>query len=150
MEISPWRGWREAHLAPWRELMNLRDELFRSWPVGWLAGPTEPGPRVDLYQTEREIVVTAELPGLASKDDVEITATEDTLTFKGELRRTEEAQDKNYYRAERFYGAFSRTISLPAEVDPDKATASYRNGILEIRLPLSAKPGRKRIPVDIH
>ncbi|SMC00171.1 HSP20 family protein [Thermanaeromonas toyohensis ToBE] len=150
MEITPWRPWREMGLWPWRELASLRDELMRAWPGAWLGGLVETGPRIDLYQTDQEVVVTAELPGLASKDDVEITATEDTLSIRGEVRRSQEAAERNYHRTERFYGTFARTISLPAEVEPEKATASYRNGILEIHLPKAAQQRQKRIQINIH
>ncbi|MCG0277053.1 MAG: Hsp20/alpha crystallin family protein [Thermanaeromonas sp.] len=148
MEITPWRQWREG-LWPWRELASFRDELMRAWPGTWLGGLAE-GPRLDLYQTDREVVVTAELPGLVSKDDVEITATEDSLTIRGEIKRSQEASDRNYHRTERFYGTFARTIGLPAEVEPEKATASYQNGILEIRLPKAAQQKQRRIQISVH
>ncbi|MDN5347993.1 MAG: hypothetical protein PWP65_1557 [Clostridia bacterium] len=137
MSISPWR--------PWRDLTNLREEMFRAFLPGFWDAP-----RLDIYQTEDEIVATADLPGLASKDDVEITATNDSLTIRGEIRRDNEVGEQNYYRAERFYGNFARTISLPAQVIPEKATATYRNGILEIRLPKAAGQREKNIKIDIH
>jgi len=96
------------------------------------------------------VVVTAELPGLVSKDDVEITATENSLSIRGEVRRTQEAAERDYHRSERFYGTFARTVSLPAEVDPERATASYRNGILEIRIPKADQQHQRRIPIDLH
>lgn len=141
MEIAPWR--------PWRELADLREEMMRNWLGRWF-GPLEAGPRIDLYQTASEVVVTAELPGLVSKDDVEITATENSLTVRGEVKRAQEATQHDYFRSERFYGTFSRTISLPAEVEPEKATASYKNGILEIRIPKAAPQRQKRIQIDLH
>lgn len=149
MEITPWRPWRE-NLWPWREWASFRDELMRAWPGTWLGGLIEAGPRLDLYQTDREVVVTAELPGLVSKDDVEITATEDSLTIRGEIKRSQEASDRSYHRTERFYGTFARTINLPAEVEPEKATASYQNGILEIRLPKAAQQRQRRIQINVH
>ncbi|MGB9859620.1 MAG: Hsp20/alpha crystallin family protein [Moorellaceae bacterium] len=141
MEITPWR--------PWRELANLREEMLRNWWGGWW-GFMEPGPRLDLYQTDSEVVITAELPGLISKDDVEITATENSLTIRGEVKRSQEASQHNYVRSERFYGTFARTISLPTEVEPDKAIASYRNGILEIRVPKAAHQRQRRVQIDLH
>lgn len=141
MEITPWR--------PWRELSDLREEMMRNWLGRWF-GPLEAGPRIDLYQTDSEVVVTAELPGLVSKDDVEITATENSLTVRGEVKRAQEAAQQDYFRSERFYGTFARTIGLPAEVEPEKATASYKNGILEIRIPKAARQRQKRIQIDLH
>ncbi|CEP67716.1 HSP20-like chaperone [Moorella glycerini] len=138
MSIGPWR--------PWRELADIREAMFRNLMTGlW-----EVGPRFDIYQTDREVVATAELPGLTSKDDVEITATEDTLAIRGEIRRSEETEEQNYHRAERFYGTFARTVSLPARVEPEKATATYKNGILEVRIPKAENQRQRRIPINLH
>lgn len=138
MSIGPWR--------PWRELVDAREALFRNFmPALW-----ESGPRFDIYQTEREVVATAELPGLVAKDDIEITATEDALTIRGEIHRSEEADEQNYHRAERFYGTFARTVSLPAKVEPEKATATYKNGILEVRIPRAENQRQRRIPINLH
>ncbi|GFN23091.1 Hsp20/alpha crystallin family protein [Thermanaeromonas sp. C210] len=150
MEITPWRPWRQRSPWPLRELVAWPEEVMRNWFGGWAGNLWETGPRLDLYQTDKEVVVTAELPGLVSKDDVEITATENSLSIRGEVRRTQEAAEQDYHRSERFYGTFARTISLPAEVDPERATASYRNGILEIRIPKAAQQRQRRIPIDLH
>lgn len=138
MSIGPWRLWRE--------LADLREAMFRNF----MPGLWEAGPRFDIYQTDREVVATAELPGLTSKDDVEITATEDVLTIRGEIRRQEETEEHNYHRAERFYGTFARTVSLPVKVEPEKATATYKNGILEIRIPRTENQRQRRIQVNLH
>ncbi|BCV23192.1 Hsp20/alpha crystallin family protein [Moorella sp. Hama-1] len=138
MSIGPWR--------PWRELANVPNEMFRNF----FSGFGEMGPRIDVYQTDREVVATVELPGLVTKDDVEITATEDTLTVRGEIRRSEEGGERNYFHSERFYGNFSRTVSLPVQVQPEKATATYKNGILDIRIPRAENQKQRRIPIDLH
>jgi len=108
------------------------------------------GPKIDLYQTEDEVVAEAELPGIESKDDIEVNVTPHSLTIKGELKRGRELREENFFHSERYYGAFHRTLSLPAEVEPEKALARYQNGILEIRIPKSER-GRKntyRIPIQ--
>jgi len=138
MSISPWH--------PWRDLANVRDEMFRNF----LAGFMDTGPRFDIYQTKKEVVANIELPGLTSKDDVEITATEDTLSIRGEVRRSDYAEEQNYHRTERFYGSFARTVTLPAKVQPEKATATYKNGILDIRIPTAENQRQKRIPIDLN
>lgn len=138
MSIGPWR--------PFSELADFREAMLRNF----FNGPWEIGPRFDIYQNDREVVATAELPGLTSRDDVEITATEDTLTVRGEIRRSEEIGERDYHRSERFYGTFARTLSLPARVEPEKATATYKNGILEIRLPKLENQRQKRISINLH
>ncbi|NLW07760.1 MAG: Hsp20/alpha crystallin family protein [Clostridia bacterium] len=138
MSISPWR--------PWRDLANVREEMFRNF----LSGFAESGPRFDIYQSGNEIVANIELPGLASKDDVEITATEDTLSIRGEVRREEQAEEHNYHRSERYFGSFARTVTLPVKVQPEKASANYKNGILHIRIPMAANQQQRRIPIDLN
>ena len=138
MSVGPWRRARE--------LSDLREAIFRNFIPGLL----ETGPHFDVYQTDTEVVATAELPGLASSDDVEITATEDSLSLRGEIRRNEEMQAENYHRAERYYGTFSRTISLPARVEPEKATAAYKNGLLTIHIPLAEHQRQRRVQIDVH
>jgi len=81
--------------------------------------------------------------------DVEITVTEDVLTIKGQAKQMEEEKGKNYYRRELRYGAFSRSLALPGGVQGDQAKASYRNGILEIRVPKSEKAKPKTVKVDV-
>lgn len=142
---------------PFRELSHLRHEMDRLFdyvrhPAKTVEGIGMEvlGPRVDVYQTEREVVVTAEIPGIETKDDVEITVSEDNLLLKGEVKRGGEVRQENFYRTERYYGSFSRAIALPAEIEADQATASYKNGILEVRMPKAAHQKRKTVKVDIH
>lgn len=105
---------------------------------------------MDIYQTDQEVVATAELPGLASKEDIEVLLTENSLTIRGEVKREGEERQEDYYHSERFYGTFSRTVPLPAEVKPEQARATYKNGILEVRVP-KKEPGRGNVHrVDIH
>ncbi len=138
MSVGPWR--------PWRELSDLREAMFRNF----MPGLWETGPRFDVYQTDTEVVATAELPGLASRDDVEITATEDSLSIRGEIRRSEETKEQNYHRAERYYGTFTRTISLPVKVEPEKATATYKKGLLTIHIPRAENQRQRRVQIDVH
>jgi len=131
---------------PFGELTYLRSQMNRffdhTFRRSFLTGAEPFGPRIDLYQTDQEVVATAELPGVESKNDVEITLTSDSLSLRGELKRSHDVGDENFIHVERYYGSFSRTLPLPAEVKPDEARASYQNGILEIRMPKTEK-GRK-------
>jgi HSP20 family protein len=93
-------------------------------------------------------MVRAELPGIDPKN-VEITVTQDTLTLKGEARVDREDKARNYYRRELRYGSFLRSIQLPSDVKGDQATASYKNGILEIRVPKSERAKPKSVKVEV-
>ena len=105
-------------------------------------------PAIDVYEEKDEVVVKAELPGL-SKEDLDVTLTESTLTLKGQKKKEEEVKEKNFYRSERSSGSFVRTIDLPAEVKTDQVKASFKNGVLEIRLPKTEDAKRKVTKVKI-
>jgi HSP20 family protein len=91
-------------------------------------------PSVDIYETEGELVLTAEIPGIAEKD-VEIKVEDNTLTLKGERKFEKETKEENYHRIERSYGSFYRSFTLPNSVDPDKIHAEHENGVLKILMP---------------
>lgn len=139
---------------PFGEISNLRHQMNRFFDQAFRRNympETEAfGPRIDLYQTENEVVATAELPGIDSKDDIEIMLAPDNLTLKGEFKRVQDVKDEHFIHAERFYGSFRRSIPLPAEVNPEGAKASYTNGLLEIRMPKSEKDLKNYRRVDIH
>lgn len=139
---------------PFGELTNLRNQMNRFFDhtlrKGFMAGAEPFGPRVDLYQTEQEVVATAEIPGIESKNDIEITLTPDSISLRGELKHGQDIKEENFFHSERFYGSFSRTLPLPAEIKPEEAKASYRNGLLEVRMPKTEKGRRKtyRVPIQ--
>lgn len=104
-------------------------------------------PRIDVSETEKELVVRVELPGLTEKD-IGISITRDVLTISGEKRQEMEQREKGWYRMERQYGSFNRTLPLPYEIEPAKAEARYQNGVLSIKLPKSdaQQNGNRAIP----
>ena len=110
--------------------------------------PTRYWPSVDVVDEENAIRVTAELPGMG-KDDVQLTVDNGLLTIRGEKKNVEEMRESGVYRAERYYGAFHRTMPLPADVDPEKADAQFDNGILTVRFPKKpqAREASKGIPI---
>lgn len=131
---------------PWRELLSLRDELDRIFdrfftPMEFETRELAWTPSVDMYETDRELVIKAELPGLSSRD-VDITLTDDTLTIKGEKKEAEEVKGENYYRKESRYGAFHRVIQLPVAVKKEDVKATFKDGVLEIRLPKAKEEAR--------
>ncbi len=105
-------------------------------------------PVVDVAETESDIIVKAEIPGIDPKD-VDISITGDTLTLKGEKKEEKENTGKCYHRVESSYGSFKRVITLPASVDVDKVTAEGKNGLLEISLPKKEESKAKKINVKV-
>lgn len=105
-------------------------------------------PSIDVYEEKDTVVVKAELPGM-KKEDIEVNLSGETLTIKGEKKQEEEVKEDNYYRRERTYGAFSRAIDLPCEVKSAEIKASFKDGVLEIRMPKTEEAKKKSIAVKI-
>ena len=105
-------------------------------------------PRMDVTETENEIVITAEMPGL-ERNDVDISLEDDVLTIRGEkkIERDEDDQDKNVHMSERTYGVFYRVLQLPPGVDPSSVQATMSNGVLRITIPKPARSSAKKIEV---
>jgi len=95
---------------------------------------TNAGPSVDLKETDNEIILKADIPGV-NQEDLDITVDENVITLKGETKMDETREEKGYHLTERRYGSFYRTIPLPTEVKSQQATARYKNGVLELRVP---------------
>lgn len=123
-------------------LFDRMDRLFGEWmrtmPVR--TPLVEDVIRVDEYQEGNELVVRAELPGLDPDKDVDISVSDGMLRINAQRRLEERTEDKGYLRHELRYGTFTRALPLPEGVSEDNITASYRNGILEIRVPLPEQP----------
>ena len=152
--LAPWRPF--GGLTRWEtEMDRMMDDFFgrrmRSWwPERWLSADTEiTMPSVDVYQEKDDIIVKAELPGM-DKNDIEVNISDSQLMLKGEKKKEEKVEDKNYYRCERSYGAFLRSVDLPAAVQADKIKASFKNGILEVRLPKTEEAKSKEIKIKVE
>jgi HSP20 family protein len=129
--------------SPFSLLRREMDSLFDNFFQGFDLEPFEArfgafSPKVDVTESDKEIKITAELPGLDEKD-IEVSLQNNMLTMKGEKKEEKEDKGKDYYRMERSYGSFSRTIPLPIEVETDKVEAKFKKGVLNITLPKSAK-----------
>jgi HSP20 family protein len=139
---------------PLGEMVSLRsamDRLFEDSfvsPMSWrtISGGDTITPPVDVHETSDEIVVTAALPGMKA-EDVEITMTGQTLTFRGEFKADEEINREQYLYRERRFGSFSRTVQLPVRVQGDRADATFTDGVLTLRIPKAeeVKPRQIRI-----
>ena len=137
---------------PFRELAALQNEMSR-----WMSPPTgtTPGngsastwlPAVDVWETDDELVLSFDLPGIR-EDEIAVELDDDVLTVSGERERTSEHSNDRFYRFERRFGAFSRSVTLPQGVQEDAIQASYANGVLEVRVPKPEEPKPKRIQID--
>jgi len=102
---------------------------------------------VDVYETPNEIVVESTIAGVNS-EDLDIDVSNESVTIKGERRRTEEVKEENYFYQECFWGKFSRSIILPQEVDPDNAQSSLKNGILTIKMPKLSRERTRKMTIN--
>ena len=127
-----------------REVDRLFEDFTRAWPT--FGGASELMPSTDITETEKEIEITAELPGLQEKD-VQVNFADNVLTIKGEKKAEKEEKDKNYRMVERSYGSFSRTLQLPSGIDPDAIKANISNGVLKVTVPKLAPKQVKKVEV---
>ena len=134
---------------PWTELAGLQTEMSRLMN-GLVEGndKTNQGwvPALDVWETDSEVVYAFDLPGLA-EDDISIEAQDGSLTVTGERTRTNETSNDRFFRFERRYGTFTRTIGLPQGVSEDAIQASYDSGVLEIHVPKPEEAKPRRIQV---
>lgn len=126
------------------EVNRMLDDFFgreTAFDMGW-------SPNIDITENDDNITVKAEIPGIDPKD-IDISIVDETLTIKGEKKEEKENKGKHYYRVERSYGSFTRTIDLPAPVMADKVKAEDHHGVLEITLPKMEKSKVKKIEVKV-
>jgi HSP20 family protein len=141
----------EAIPPSFRDLAALQNEMGR-----WMSAFTPPGegngqssawlPAVDVWETEAELVLSFDLPGVA-EDKIAVELDNNVLTVSGERERTDEHSSERFYRFERRYGQFSRSVSLPAGVKEGDVQANYADGVLEIRIPKPEEAKPRRIEV---
>lgn len=117
------------------------DENFVSEPEGQLT--------IDVYQTPNDIVVESAIAGV-KPEDLDIEANTDSVTIRGERRREHEVKEEDYFYQECYWGRFSRSVILPQEVDPDKASVSFKNGILSVRLPKLSRSRSRKLKVKVE
>src|SRR6185503_17197481 len=107
---------------------------FGTFPTRFGPAATGWNPSVDIFENDNDVVVKAELPGLAAKD-IDVKLENNVLTIKGERHFEKETKEENYHRIEREYGSFSRSFAMPTAINGDKVTAEYKDGVLNIALP---------------
>lgn len=139
---------------PFDEIMSMRESMDRLFEDFFSRRPRTQGPlvwqpAVEISETDHEVVVKAELPGIDPKQ-VEVSVTGDALTLKGEAKSEVEDKSRSFYRRELRYGMFQRTIALPTEVKGDETKATFRHGILEVRVPKTERLKPKTVRVDVE
>jgi len=147
MAIVRWEPFRDL-MATQRDFDRLFREAFS--PVfgeGELSTRTW-APPVDIYETDENLVLKAELPGI-NPDSVEIRVEDNTLYLKGERKFEKEVKEQNYHRVERSYGAFTRTFSLPGSIDADKVAANFKDGVLTLTMPKKEEAKPKTIKINV-
>jgi len=130
-----WSRPEQLETNPFRLLDRFADEMEKRWHGTTFGGRTGLwAPDIEVSRTGNELVVCADLPGM-KKDEVSVEVTDSDITISGERRHTEETDQGGLYRTERSYGSFCRTIPLPEGAMADQANATFKNGVLEIRMP---------------
>jgi HSP20 family protein len=121
-----------------QEMDTMLERFFGGPPAGNGGSAKAWAPRVDVEETDKEILVKADLPGVDPKD-VEVSVTEDALVLRGEKKEEREEKKKNYHMTERFVGRFYREVPLPAGTEPEKITAASAKGVITVTIP--KRPG---------
>jgi HSP20 family protein len=151
-ELTVWKPFRE--LAPFdfertrREMDRLWDSFFER-PGRRTDKQGEWYPSLDVAETKNDLVIKAEVPGMEPKD-IDISLSNGILTIKGEKKQEREEKEEDYHLVERSYGSFTRSIQLPREIQSDKISASYKNGVLKITLPKSEEAKKKEIKIKVE
>jgi HSP20 family protein len=159
-DLIPWKrndkqlAMREESVSPVAQLRHEMDRLFDTFlggsPLwgGFREGLGRFQPEIDVTETDKEVRVSAELPGMAEKD-IHVSLEDGMLMIEGEKNEEHEEEKGDYYRSERSYGMFRRAIPLPVEVDADKASANFKKGVLKITLPKDEKAQSRRRKIEV-
>jgi HSP20 family protein len=148
----------KSFLTPFEEMERMFDDFFpgswlrsqwKGWPSKTMLSSQfeERIPKVDVIDRDDEVFIKAELPGI-EKEDIDVSMTDHTITIKGSSKKEEKEEKGDYYRCEITQGAFSRSLSLPAEVNIDKSKAKFKDGVLELTLPKMESAKRRNIEVN--
>jgi HSP20 family protein len=145
--ISPW-----SPFGMTSQMDRWFDDFFGRplMPSIWRRLPTDDmtlTPAIDVIEKDDKFIVKAELPGM-DEEDIDVSATGDTLTIKGERKTESEVDECEYYLCERSYGTFMRSMVLPSSVDSEQIEAKYENGVLEVTLPKTKEAEAKKIKVE--
>ena len=155
MPMSRWSEDMDPFLAMRREMNRLFDDAFSGFGLPSFLGPAlrqmPAAPKIDVSETDNEIHVTAEMPGI-DQNDVEVLLEDDRLIIRGEKREEREDEDKkrNYHIRERVQGAFSRTLPLPFAPDPSQVKAEFKDGVMTITIPKPQEVKQKQHRIEVQ
>lgn len=137
---------------PFRNLLNFQEQFNRVFDDTFRfrdeSALTAWAPAVDIYETENELVLKADLPDINEKD-LDIRLENNTLTIQGERKFEKQVSEDNYLRVERAYGSFTRSFALPSSVNPDQIHAEYQNGVLTVRMPKREESKPRQIKLAV-
>jgi HSP20 family protein len=150
-------AWELTNTRPFKDIEKARSEMDRLLDTFLFGKPKTSGfaeggewePPIDVAETESELIVNVEIPGVDPKD-IDISLSGDTLFIEGEKKAETEEKEEDYHLLERNYGSFTRSIRLPVEVQSDKISASYKNGVLTVVLPKPERAQKKEIKIKVE
>ena len=148
MELVRWRPRRYAPVAPY-DLDRVFDRMMRSWASPASLPEFDWNPSIDVSESDEEIVVKAEVPGVSS-EDIDISIDGNHLIVSGEKKQESEEKERNYYRVERSYGSFRRSIALPSGADLDNIKASSKDGVLSIVIPKGEDNKSRKVEIEAN
>jgi HSP20 family protein len=157
MSLIPYQNQkRKGWIDPFSELENIQKQMNQMFDVSLARNPLADVffsggqwiPSIDVCENKDNVIIKADLPGL-KKEEIELSVQEDHLVLKGEKKKDSEVKEENYYKSERFYGSFVRTVPLPSPVDSGKADAKYQDGVLTVTLPKKEEAKPKQIAINV-
>jgi HSP20 family protein len=151
--MARWSEDNDPFLAMRREMNRLFDDVFGGFGLPSAFGPAlrqmPAAPKIDVSETDNEIQITAEMPGI-DENDVEVLLEDDRLIIRGEKKEEREDKDRNYHVRERVQGAFSRTLPLPFAPDPNQVKAEFRNGVMTITIPKPQEVKQQQHRIEVQ
>lgn len=155
MALERWRPFSSLEQwEPSKWISQLQQEMNRLFEESLGGTPLEPifrregYPTLDMFETKDEIVIRADLPGM-KQSDIDVSVSNNTLLIQGERKEEKETKEENYYKRERRYGAFKRSMPLPPGVKMEQIKASYRDGVLEVRFPKPEEARAKQVKIEV-
>jgi len=142
--LAVWKPFNE--IDRWRREFDRRlSEMFHE--VGPAEATTVKVPAIESFVKDRNLIIRADVPGLEAKD-IDLTVLDNVLTIKGERKEEKEVNKDEYIRREVAYGSFERRVTLPDGTDPEKIKASFKNGVIEVTMPIGKEVAAKKIPLE--
>ncbi len=148
MSIIRWEPFRDLVTTQDRFNRMFNDTFSGVFGEGEDLGSRTWAPPVDIFETDHDVVIKAELPSVDPKD-VQVRVEDGTLYLKGERKLQNEVKEENYHRVERAYGSFTRSFALPSSVSADKAKAEYKDGVLTLTMPKREEAKPKTIQINV-